>query len=349
MVATEAIAPHFSMKTLRENEPFISGLLLVFSIALCPKFKGHHNELEMRADLAIMDLQDSGSDPSSAQEGRAIVWLQLFIMACDCLSCWLGMSTASGVLRGDDQKSEAISPRQVVLLFNGKDLSGLSTWLKDTKQSDPRGVFRVENGVLHISGDGNGYVATKKEYGDYRLVVEYKWGTRTDGGKNVRNSGILLHATGPYGGAGGTWMSSIECQLAQGCVGDLIPIRGKDAAGEIIPVRFTSEVVLGPDNRPRWKPGGPSKVFTQGQLWWFQHDPDYKELLDTRGKNDVESRLGEWTRVECVCEGDSIKIHVNGTPVNSCREAVPAAGKILLQSEGFELYVRKFELHPLDK
>ena len=36
------------------------------------------------------------------------------------------------------------------------------------------------------------------------------------------------------------WMSSIECQLAQGCVGDLIPIRGKDEAGSDIPVRFTS-------------------------------------------------------------------------------------------------------------
>jgi hypothetical protein len=144
-------------------------------------------------------------------------------------------------------------------------------------------------------------------------------------------------------------MSSIECQLAQGCVGDLIPIRGKDATGATISVQFTSEVVIGPDNRPRWKAGGTSRIFTQGQLWWFQHDPDYKELLDTRGKHDVESHLGEWTRVECVCDGDRITVHVNGTIVNSCREAVPAAGKILLQSEGFELFVRKFELHPLEK
>ncbi|MGZ3336771.1 MAG: hypothetical protein ACXVBV_15690 [Isosphaeraceae bacterium] len=68
-------------------------------------------------------------------------------------------------------------------------------------------------------------------YRDYHLIVEHKWGKRTDGGKFVRNSGILLHATGPDGGAGGTWMSLIECQLAQGCVGDLIPIRGKDEAG----------------------------------------------------------------------------------------------------------------------
>jgi hypothetical protein len=234
-------------------------------------------------------------------------------------------------------------------LFNGKDLTGLTTWLKDTKRSDPRRVFRVEDGMLRITGDGFGYVSTEKQYRDYRLVVEYKWGDRTDGGKFVRNSGILLHATGPDGNAGGVWMSSIECQLAQGCVGDAIVIRGKGADGTEIPVRITSDVVLGSDMRPRWSENGKPRVFTGGQLWWTHHDADFKEFLDTRGKNDVESPRGEWTRVECVCQDNRITIRVNGTTVNSAYEVFPPGGKILLQSEGFELFVRKFELHPLDK
>jgi hypothetical protein len=247
----------------------------------------------------------------------------------------------------DDPNRQPVYPQGVIVLFNGRNLSGLSTWLKDTGREDPRQVFSVKDGMLRISGEGNGYIATAREYRDYRLVVEYKWGTRTDGGKSVRNSGILLHANGPDGGAGGVWMSSIECQLAQGCVGDLIPIRGKDAAGGVLPVAFRSEVVLGPDRRPRWKPGGTVREFTQGQLWWNRHDPDYKELLDTRGKFDVESPLGQWTRVECLCEKNRITIRVNGTTINECRDAFPSAGKILLQSEGFELLVRKFELHSL--
>ncbi len=178
----------------------------------------------------------------------------------------------------------------MIRLFNGKTLAGLSTWLEDAKHEDPRRVFQVTDGLLHISGDGNGYIATEKAYRDYHLIVEYKWGKRTDGGKFVRNSGILLHATGPDGGAGGLWMSSIECQLAQGCVGDLIVIRGKDGKGETIPVRLTSPVVLGPDKRPRWREGGEPRVFTgDRQLWWSRHDPDFQELLDTRGKDDVES------------------------------------------------------------
>jgi hypothetical protein len=258
------------------------------------------------------------------------------------------MLSTSNLQAGDD-KPEAVAPTETIQLFNGKDLTGLTTWLKDTKRDDPRKVFRVVDGQIHITGDGYGYLATEKAYREYHLVVEYKWGKRTYGGKFVRNSGILLHAVGPDGSAGGTWMSCIECQLAQGCNGDLIPIRGKDDKQDTIGVQFTSDVSLGPDKKPRWKKGGERRDFTNGQLWWSLHDPDFKELLDMRGTNDVESRLGEWTRVECLCEGKTITVKVNGTTVNYCYEAFPAAGKILLQSEGFELYVRKFELRPLKK
>lgn len=119
-------------------------------------------------------------------------------------------------------------------------------------------------------------------------------------------------------------------------------------------MQITSEVVLGPVNRPRWKPGGMSQVFTGGQLWWSRHDLEFKELLDAelldaRGREDAESPLGEWTWVDCLCEGGRITVRVNGATVNECHDAFPAAGKILLQCEGFELFVREFELHPLKK
>ena len=38
---------------------------------------------------------------------------------------------------------------------------------------------------------------------------------------------------------------------------------------------------------------------------------------------------------------------VNGQKVNECQRVFPSAGKILLQTEGFEIFFRKFELHPL--
>jgi hypothetical protein len=272
------------------------------------------------------------------------------LIARSCLWAGLILELTAGGLRGEKPQAAPARPGEVIRLFNGKDLAGLTTWLRDTKRDDPRRVFRVtDDGLLHITGDGFGYLATEGSYRDYRMVVEYKWGQKTDGGKFVRNSGVLMQAVGPDGGAGGTWMASVECQLAQGCVGDLIVIRGKDAKGETIPVSLTSKVALGPDDRPRWKEGGEPRVFTGGQLWWSRHEPGFKELLDTRGKDDVESPTGEWTRVECVCDGDRITVLVNGTAVNGCYDVFPAGGKILLQSEGFELFVRKFELHPLKK
>ncbi len=250
--------------------------------------------------------------------------------------------------RGAGQEA-AIAPAGLTQLFNGKDLQGFTPWLKKTGRTDPKKVFSVENGVIHVSGEDNGYIATDKIYRDYRLSVEFKWGKRTDGGKYVRNSGILLHATGPDGNsANGAWMACFECQLAQGCVGDIIVIPGKDRNGAAIPVTHSAETVLGPDKRPRWHRGGSPRVFTKGQLWWSQHDPEFEELLDTRGKNDLEKPLGEWNRVDITCAGKSITIAVNGQVVNSCHDAFPAGGKILLQSEGFEIYFRNVELRPLN-
>jgi len=262
------------------------------------------------------------------------------LLAVCVLTFSLGLTSAA---------DHPVVPKEPTPLFNGKNLDGLTSWLKDTKREDPKKVFRVTDGVIHATGDGFGYLATEKAYKDYRVSVEYKWGKKTDGGKYVRNSGILLHGTGPDGAAGGTWMSSIECQLAQGCVGDLITIRGKDEKGTTIPVQLTSDVVIGSDKKPRWSEGGTKTVFTGRQLWWNKHEAGFEELLDTRGKQDVDSPLGEWTKVECVCDGSTITVIVNGTTVNKAYDVTPAAGKILLQCEGFEVYFRNFEIHPLKK
>ena len=246
------------------------------------------------------------------------------------------------------RRESASSPRdEVIKLFNGKDLTGLYTWLKGTQYKDPRQVFTVKDGILQISGEVDGYIATEKAYRDYHLVVEYQWGPRTYGSKTVRNSGVLLHAVGADGNRS-PWMSSIECQLAQGCVGDFIVIRGKDKDGSTIPVTITSETILGPDGRTRWKKGGKPTVYSGKQFWWSNHDPDFQELIDTRGRHDVESPLSEWTQVECVCDSNRITIIVNGTTVNECFDVFPSAGKILLESEGFEIFFRKFELRPIE-
>ena len=259
---------------------------------------------------------------------------------------------AGSAAAAEHATQEPISPdEEVINLFNGKDLTGLYTWLKGMgRNNDPQGVFTVRDGVIHVSGEGRGYVATEKTYRDYHLIVEYKWGERVDGSGYVRNAGVLLHGTGPDGShRSGAWMASLECQLAQGCEGDLIVIRGSDENGKVIPIDITCETTIAADGKTRWTKGGQRVKYSGRQFWWSKHEPFFQEKLDTRGKDDVASRLGAWTRVECICEGDRVTIKINGVTVNEALDVWPTSGKILLQNEGNEMCYRRFELHPLKK
>lgn len=253
---------------------------------------------------------------------------------------------------GETPRTEPISPKgEPIRLFNGKDLSGLYVYLKDTKYSDPRKVFTVHDGLLHISGDGVGGVCTKQEYRDYHMICEFKWGLRTWGTRatRARDSGILVHCTGPDGAYYGVWMTSIEAQIIEGGVGDIIVVDGKDAQGKPIPVSLTAKVVKDRDGEPVWNANGQPRTFTGGRINWFGRDPDWKDAIGFRGKQDVESPLGEWTRMDVICRGDRITIIVNGVVVNQGYDAVPQAGKLTIQTEWAELFFRRWELLPLDE
>src|SRR2546423_583272 len=71
---------------------------------------------------------------------------------------------------------------RAIALFNGKDLSGWTIFIRHGDNSDPRadpkGVFKVEDGVIHISGEEFGCLTTEKEFENYRLTVEFKWGEK---------------------------------------------------------------------------------------------------------------------------------------------------------------------------
>ena len=58
----------------------------------------------------------------------------------------------------------------------------------------------------------------------------------------------------------------------------------------------------------------------------------------------VEKKVGEWNQYEITCKGDTIKLVINGQLVNEGTEAEMTKGKILLQSEGAEIYFRNVEL-----
>jgi hypothetical protein len=256
-----------------------------------------------------------------------------------------------------EESPPIITPTDSRTLFNGRDLAGFTTWLVDTRHDDPRRVFRVTDGQIHITGDGLGYLATREAFANYRLVIEFKWGERNthwnDRVGRARDSGIFLHATGPDGNShdgGGAFMAAIECNLFQGATGDILLIRGNDADGRLIAPRVTAEVAAerDADGWLYWRRGGERRTIeTWGRLNWFDKCRDWRDELDFRGPRDRERPYGQWNVVECLCRQDRITVVLNGTVVNEVTDIDPRGGRILLQCEGSEIFFRRVELHPL--
>jgi hypothetical protein len=285
---------------------------------------------------------------------RSLIRTFAFALMLPCAAL-LAVRPAPPATRHAGDAGDAISPREVTPLFNGRNFDGLYTWLVDTKREDPRGVFSVRDGVLRISGDGFGYLSTDRSYRDYRLVVEFKWGDRDWRGREgkAKDSGVFLHSAGPDGNSwdgNGAWKAAIECQVMQGAVGDLLLINGRDEKGKAVPVRLTTEAAKDRDAAgwPWWKRGGkPVKLVRGGRVNGAGKSPEWKDVAGFRGPGDVEKPAGEWNTVECVCDGSRVTVKVNGTVVNEAYDVFPSEGPILLQCEGSEVFIRRFELHPL--
>ena len=231
-----------------------------------------------------------------------------------------------------------------IKLFNGKDLTNFYTFLvKHGKNKDPEKVFTVQNGMIRVSGKVFGGLVTEKEYENYHLVVEFKWGKETWPPRKDRamDSGILLHCVGEDGAAGGVWMESIECQMIEGGTGDFILVKGKNQP--------TLRVRTDKRDGYYYNPKAKSKNFNSGRINWYARDPDWKDEQGFRGKEDVENPPGEWNCLECICDGDNITNILNSKIVNKGTNASHTKGKILFQSEGAEVFFRRIELLPLKK
>ena len=92
-------------------------------------------------------------------------------------------------------------------LFNGKDFTGWYTYLKGPgKDIDATHVFSIDDGMIHIykdAADGSqqlsGYLATNEEFGNCRIRLQYKWGTKRFGSRRIAprfGPALFLHRRG---------------------------------------------------------------------------------------------------------------------------------------------------------
>ena len=194
-------------------------------------------------------------------------------------------------------------------LFNGKDLSGWYSFLKNKgKNNDSNQVFSVSNGLLHITGQEFGYIVTEKSFTDFHLVVECKWGEKKYPPREnvVRDNGICYYVVPEDR----VWPRSVECQIQEGDCGDFWLI---DSVTAVI-----DGVQAGPTNNTR--------VFK---------------------KKDNEKPTGEWNRIEVIAQKGKCTHIVNGVIVNEGENVSLRSGRILIQSEGAEIYYQKIEIKEL--
>lgn len=270
--------------------------------------------------------------------GRSLAALCVLVV---CPELVRGQEEVPGFAREVPQ----VKSGEPVLAFNGKDLTGFYVYTKPHGYSDPNGVFSVADGMIRVSGEDWGGFATGGNFRDYHLIVEWKWGEKTwaERKEKSRDSGILLHCVGADGAVGGQWMESIECQIIEGGCGDILMVGGRGNPS------VTFEARTGSDKQLYYEQGAPEVTRDRGRVNWWGRDPSWKDVLGFRGSRDVESPLGEWNRMEVICDGGDITNLVNGLVVNRGTNSSHSEGKIQFQSEGAEIFFRKIEVRPLIK
>jgi hypothetical protein len=201
-----------------------------------------------------------------------------------------------------------------VRLFDGKTFRGWYTFTTENgKNKDPDGVFKIEDGCFHVSGQHFGYLSTEQEYENYRLTLEFKWGTKKwpPRADVVRDAGLLYHVSGPDL----VWPTSFECQIQEHDVGDLFLITGNDNAPSVD--------LLG-------KRIGGGKAYERGVRFFENEKP-----------------VGEWNTVSVTVGKNRIEHWVNGKCNLVLTNPDRSRGRINLQSEGAEIRYRNIVLEPL--
>jgi hypothetical protein len=231
-------------------------------------------------------------------------------------------------------------------LFNGENLDGWDTWVGPVEEggeivglnNDPLNLFSVVDlegeKVIRISGEVNASLAAKEEFENYHLTMEFKWGDEVF---KTYNSGLLYHSYGDFGVGLGVWMSSHELQMKTGSIGDSYRM-GKSYCEIPMVKNDEGKLVYLKNSEPK-----PSIPGTESRI--IGKDADY------------EKTHGEWNTVELYCFGAS-SVHVVNGNVNMVNhnsgkyfgesniEAL-TKGKIQIQSEGGELFIRNIKIKPI--
>lgn len=230
-------------------------------------------------------------------------------------------------------------------LFNGENLDNwdkhLGTPLTGFDSlaavATPEKVFSVVevNGekLIRISGEINGALATRDTFSNFHLQLVFKWGDKV---YTKQNSGLLYYSFGEFGKALGTWMACIECQLMHERMGDTYLMDNTYCETETDTLD-----------------GGGFIYRKGGVLRKFNEKENGKGIKKAA---DAEMPVGQWNTIDLYCVGRNSVHVVNGQVVMRNQntglvvdgELKPlSSGKIQLQSEGAELFIKTIQVLPI--
>jgi hypothetical protein len=233
-------------------------------------------------------------------------------------------------------------------LFNGRNLDGWYTFLQEHgRNSDPDRVITIEGGEIHLykhAAEGSkvvmGYIGTEKEFGDYHLRFQYRWGEKKfePRFRMKRDAGLYYHILGPDA----VWPRALQFQVEQDNVGDLIALYG-----------FQLDTTVAPKTRDEAMPtflgtedGGVPRVLGGKGIAYQKH---------LAGQHEVDG----WNTAEIVARADTTTHLLNGKVMNrgkGVRLVDPekgggprpiTRGRIALEIEAAEIFFRNVEIRPL--
>jgi len=137
------------------------------------------------------------------------------------LALCAALVVVSPALAEEKKAEEGFTP-----LFNGKDLTGWKTFLKD-KDADATKTWTVKDGVLHCTGKPFGYFYSDKSFKNY--VIRYDWRYPAEQPeKTTLNSGLLIHIQEPHK----VWPKCLEAQGAYANHGKIYFVSGAKEVGK---------------------------------------------------------------------------------------------------------------------
>lgn len=269
------------------------------------------------------------------------------------------VSLTSGA--GADDMAEVVTPAEPIRILE-QPREAFRFHIAPHTAVDPaltaEDIFQLDGkGKLTITGQTWGYLRTAKRYRDYHLVLEYRFTGPTSGTRaaKARDSGLLLHCFGRDGSRSKTWLPCIEVQIMEGATGDFIVLGPFDDDKNLLPLHLESTGKSDGQKVPFHAPEGETIVLPQNRplgnaIHSLSRNRNYREVKDWHSETDADFATGEdgkWNRLDVVCDGDEIVVHVNGRLVNRGRKVSPTVGFLAIQSEGATVEYRNWVLHPL--